>query len=845
MERDWTGVIVALSKKMALRYGVVNISDIRLNPANDGIEFVLTTGDVVNVPFDSSELPFNGEISDIDANNVQDAIDWVKTNSLNKISEETQTVASKVTFEENIDVPDGEESGNAVNKGQLDTKIDKELLFTTTYIYIDGNRTDTYVEDGTILQPFKTLSSAIVFMNNSEASGFSINIAYATYTEDVDLILPNKPITVYGNNSTIINVNHTITITNPYFIRYNLFTSSNIIYSTFLAGARSLVFGGRITGDITNSSYVEFTECQLSGGTISTTSEGQTVCTLMSSTSKFTSEGILVLDKVSINTEYVGYLVTSTTGQLTITNSIVYNGSIDDLAGSVSCDNGATTNPNMIINNVFTTLSSNYALFTGTANTIYSKNHIVANNKIMGSALYPVNTDITGFGNIMALGSDANGDTYYNSDNILTRMAIGDNGYIYQSDGTKPVWVENKALNTMLQITDVIYVDNKRTDTYTEIGTYNFPFKTISSAISYIISLGFNSYVNIEVNDGVYDETILLEDEALKYIVFTGRGYVVINPSSGNALQSTTNNGNLFALHISNIVFSKPVVLTGENGTSAFMDVIFNNINFNGTGTINATCINKIALKQIYSECNISFANVNYCYLESSQFQGDFSVSSDDTSDIPSSGGNFSMIANGIYFSGLPTYSILGVLTMTFAITGSRWGTTGDITVPNGVTIYAYSSFIRGTNTNNGVIVLRGGSSIEEYVEGAGTLTLLGNNCKFNYYNNSNSGLSSINVEGAIDELTSKTYSITLPITSGGVDDWQAVEGGYELSKIINGLTTYSSIVSVADDDTIWTTNGLNATIAINTLTFFVSSLPSSEVGLILTITKSTNGGTL
>ena len=41
--------------------------------------------------------------------------------------------------------------------------------------------------------------------------------------------------------------------------------------------------------------------------------------------------------------------------------------------------------------------------------------------------------------------------------------------------------------------------------------------------------------------------------------------------------------------------------------------------------------------------------------------------------------------------------------------------------------------------------------------------------------------------------------------------DWQAVTGGYELAKTISGLTVYDSIVSVADDDTIWTERTLNA----------------------------------
>jgi len=94
-------------------------------------------------------------------------------------------------------------------------------------------------------------------------------------------------------------------------------------------------------------------------------------------------------------------------------------------------------------------------------------------------------------------------------------------------------------------------------------------------------------------------------------------------------------------------------------------------------------------------------------------------------------------------------------------------------------------------------------------------------------------------------EKDTQTYTTTLPTTSGGASDWQAVTGGYELAKTVSGLTVYDSIVSVADDDTIWTDNELNATITTDTLTFFVSSLPNAEVGLTLTITKSINGGAI
>ncbi len=302
--------------------------------------------------------------------------------------------------------------------------------------------------------------------------------------------------------------------------------------------------------------------------------------------------------------------------------------------------------------------------------------------------------------------------------------------------------------------TKTIYVDKNRTDTYTEDGTILTPYKTIASAIAYVISLNYDGYINIEINNGIYAETITLESEALKYLALTGKGYVSINPASGNALQSTSNNTNLFALHINNIIFSKPIVLTGANGTTAFTDVMFNNVKFNGTGTITASCINNLSFTNgCYDECNITLNNVNYVYQQGSQLQGDLAITSDSTENIPSQGLGSTLMVDSITLLGSPTYNIVGTGTITLAVTGSRWGVNSAVSIPAGVTIYAYNTFLRGTHTNNGAITLRSGSTIEGYVAGTGTLTITGNDGKFQYYDNTESGLTATDLSSAINEV--------------------------------------------------------------------------------------------
>ena len=336
----------------------------------------------------------------------------------------------------------GTTTGTAFDGG-VGHGIDLALNAIGSTIYVDGD-IGSDENSGTAAYPVKTIGGAIALANTlTDAEGFTFHIAHGTYIEDEDITLPDKFITIYGNNSEIRNTGHTITIPNPSFIRYNLVTTSDIVYSTFMSGARSVVFGGAIIGNITNNSYVEFTQCQLISGVITTGATGQTVCALTSPTSKFVSTGVLILDKLNINTNYAGYLVTSTAGQLTVSNSIIFNGSTNALAGAVSCNNGATTAPNFIANNALTTAGSAYGLYAGTAVTVYSKNYIVATNTVIGSALLPVNTDITGAGNVMALGGDATGDLYYrNALGVLTKLPIGTTGQVLKVVGGVPAWAD-------------------------------------------------------------------------------------------------------------------------------------------------------------------------------------------------------------------------------------------------------------------------------------------------------------------------------------------------------------------------------------------------------------------
>lgn len=980
------------------------------------------------------------------------------------------------------------------------TSVKDMLTQISNVIYIDGaigNDTNS----GNVNAPLLTISGAITLANTlTGATGFEIHIAQGTYTESGDITLPNKPIVIYGNNATISNSGHTITIPNPYFIRYNLFTVSNVVYDNFTAGARCVVQGGGITGNVTINSYVEMLTCQLTGGTVTVGATGQLLCTICSPTSTFVSAGSLFLDRVNINTGKTSYLINSTGGQLTVSNSLITNLST---GGCIHCENGATTTPNILANNFIVAVSGNTVL-AGTAYTIYSKNY-VAGTAPSGSVFLPVNSDITGAGNIMALGSDATGDIYYrNVSGLLTRLGIGASGKILGSNGTIPTWTDMPT-NSVTEVVDAttkvlihatasvpfnLYLeagttkdtninwgDNSNEDitswgtkqhTYTTTGYYwititantgtveNMPqlyvnnqtdkalyYKVILSNLlshignnfcygcsnletvmcqtyfswgmgllspdigeyafygcgnlvnfefPYLCGIGAYAFYNcfrlainkIENNDfvpsdiGAYAFYNCLGIQELTLPYYTGNigVYAFANCDNINKLNIISiNSGNIENNAFANCSQLKEINIYATSifdiGTNVFSGISSNAVIYVPHGTLEAyrtatnwstyaSIIQELVLKEegkelsdnnltdalksnydtAYSHSQLAdgtnphattFANIQtkpttlggYGITDalSSSLKGATNglAELDSTGKVPSTQlpSYVDDIIEVTNFASLPAIGETGKIYVTLDTNLTyRWGGTEYVEISSslalgetsstayrgdrGKTAYDHSKLTSGnphsvTKTNVGLgnaynPTAYGGIS---YGGGAGetgvsftdlnTLAFTGfytcfgttANVPSNSYSwfiehmNSNVGTASatqiatayaseptIYVRTKISSVwgswvkiptanDTKTYTTVLPTTSGGASDWQAVTGGYELAKTITGLTVYDSIVAVASDDTIWTTNELNATLTANTLTFFVSSLPSAEVTLTYTITKSVNGGSI
>jgi hypothetical protein len=306
------------------------------------------------------------------------------------------------------------------------------------------------------------------------------------------------------------------------------------------------------------------------------------------------------------------------------------------------------------------------------------------------------------------------------SEEISNAIDAGDNTAALAAAAVadaKAVAAQNDA-NLSAQVSHTFYVDCKRTDTYVENGSSAKPFKTIQAAINQIIANNDDALdpYCVYVQNGKYYETIVIESLNIHRLKLIANGVVQIRPTTNQALRSITNNTNLVQFHITGFTFLAPVVITGANASTAFGDVIWDDCNFvagDGAqiGDLTLTCINNITIRRSYLDINqITYSNVNYSIIDDSNIGAMFAITMDSTANKPSQGSAGAILVNNSMLMGGPIFTKVGTATLQFITNSSTLlagMSTGTVTIPTGVTVSAYSSFYRGTWTNNGVLNLR------------------------------------------------------------------------------------------------------------------------------------------
>ena len=129
---------------------------------------------------------------------------------------------------------------------------------STTNIYVDGNRQDTYTAVGSVAYPYKTISAAIAGINLLSYSNYVMYINPASYVETSALTFPNVGLVIYGNGSTLV-CSAGMTLQNQFDI-YDLTIIGNIIQSDTSITTIHNFSSGFINGNLTVSGL-----CALSG----------------------------------------------------------------------------------------------------------------------------------------------------------------------------------------------------------------------------------------------------------------------------------------------------------------------------------------------------------------------------------------------------------------------------------------------------------------------------------------------------------------------------------------------------------------------------------------------------
>jgi hypothetical protein len=352
-----------------------------------------------------------------------------------------------------------------------------------------------------------------------------------------------------------------------------------------------------------------------------------------------------------------------------------------------------------------------------------------------------------------------------------------------------------------------IYIDPTRTDIYNQNGSASQPFKTIAAAISYAESNDPTRLYSFILAGATYSETIDLNDTTLQRVSFTALGRAIIAPSSGNSFQSFLNNSSLQQLTVRDLTFSSPVVVTGDGTSNQFSVVIWQNVTFASSAEF--TSLNQLILLMTAFVTTTTIKNIRYFYLDGAQSSpgGSAVLGVNDSLPIPSLG-----LSNALYtiysVQANVSFEIVGALTLSVQINDSRLGVTGqNYTVPTGLTLFSYSSSLRGNWTNNGSMILRNSSSDSavlgtppEYLGyfGGSDLSVTGT-----------SNIAEVNSAGNIIPITDNVYSLgnatnqwkdlyvsgntiymsNVPLTVAGANTLQ-IDGANVLTEIGPGGTT-------------------------------------------------------
>jgi len=217
---------------------------------------------------------------------------------------------------------------------------------TSTTVWIDGSRTDTYTADGSYQKPYKTISAALAGI--SGGASYAFHFAPGTYVEGAPVTFPSVPYTIHGNQATFIAPSG-VTFPSSFDI-YDLTIIGSVTQSEVSTSTVHSFNNWYISGTTTLHGLASFINGSTGTGSVITLKPTSFVSFSSNSlNNRIEAFGTLILTSASLTiNDNVNYAITATTtgSVLYVDTSTITN---TGTGGAINCANGATSNRNEIV----------------------------------------------------------------------------------------------------------------------------------------------------------------------------------------------------------------------------------------------------------------------------------------------------------------------------------------------------------------------------------------------------------------------------------------------------------------------------------------------------------------
>ncbi len=294
------------------------------------------------------EILYDNTNSEMVGSNVQEAIDELD----NRLDNTTVPAATSITYDNSGSGLTSTTVQAAIDEVNTDVDVINALMAQSNQlIYVDINRIDTYVEDGTINKPFKGIASAIAIISETAV----IQVSAGTYPSNI-VIPTNTNLIGMGAGKTFF----TGTISTPVSGNCSLkeFTAQNsitistdtVVTNVDVAtsnGAPAVSIAGDLRAYNFNISSTDFDALAISSGLAMI--ENSIISTTSATHSAVRQAGgSLILETVEMDNNSTEATLNSTGGTVRVMSTRLSNAG----AGlAISINNGATSaSPNVLAN---------------------------------------------------------------------------------------------------------------------------------------------------------------------------------------------------------------------------------------------------------------------------------------------------------------------------------------------------------------------------------------------------------------------------------------------------------------------------------------------------------------